>query len=245
MTGLLVSVTNAQEAALAVEAGVDLIDLKDPAAGSLGRLDPIRVAAALHAVGGRRPVSMALGELASWKSATPFELAPIAYAKIGLSEMKGVPDWRMRWCAAWSQLPAHVARVAVVYADHARANAPEPNQVIVEGFQFGCRTVLVDTFDKHGPALLEHLSPRQIRDFVRRAREMGLLVVLAGRLDCESMVRLLPLAPDYLAVRSAACVGGRRGSLCAARTRELVELVRGNGSARAQTGPVAAPGQAR
>ncbi|MEX0712176.1 MAG: (5-formylfuran-3-yl)methyl phosphate synthase, partial [Pirellulales bacterium] len=40
MTKLLVSVRSLAEARLALAAGVDLIDLKEPARGSLGALDP-------------------------------------------------------------------------------------------------------------------------------------------------------------------------------------------------------------
>jgi len=40
MTGLLASVRSAAEAALAVTAGADIVDAKEPSAGALGRVDP-------------------------------------------------------------------------------------------------------------------------------------------------------------------------------------------------------------
>ena len=55
MTRLLVSVRSAEEAADAVSAGADLIDVKEPSAGSLGAATPEVVAAVMEAVAGRRP----------------------------------------------------------------------------------------------------------------------------------------------------------------------------------------------
>ena len=63
MTRLLVSVRSADEARTALAAGVDLIDVKEPARGSLGAASPGVVADVVGAVAGRVPVSAALGEL--------------------------------------------------------------------------------------------------------------------------------------------------------------------------------------
>ena len=60
---LLVSVRDAAEAAAALAGGAALIDVKEPARGSLGRADAATIAAVVAAVGGRVPVSVALGEL--------------------------------------------------------------------------------------------------------------------------------------------------------------------------------------
>ncbi len=61
--GLLVSVRDAAEAAASLAGGADLIDVKEPARGPLGRADAATIAAVVQAVGGRVPVSAALGEL--------------------------------------------------------------------------------------------------------------------------------------------------------------------------------------
>ena len=61
--GLLVSVRNVTEALTALEAGADVIDVKEPTRGSLGAADSATLAAIAQAVGGRAPVTAALGEL--------------------------------------------------------------------------------------------------------------------------------------------------------------------------------------
>src|SRR5689334_14696969 len=85
MTKLLVSVRDAAEARDAVEAGADLIDVKEPQAVSLGAAAPQIVAEIIQAVAGRRPVSVALGELIDHRglaaAASPAK-SPLEYAKL-------------------------------------------------------------------------------------------------------------------------------------------------------------------
>src|SRR5437879_2488209 len=64
--GLLVSVRSSEEAAAALAGGAHVIDIKEPAHGSLGRADDQTVSAVLACVAGRRPVSAALGELVDY-----------------------------------------------------------------------------------------------------------------------------------------------------------------------------------
>jgi len=67
MTRLLVSVRDAAEARTAVEAGADLIDVKEPARGPLGAADVEVVERVVAEVAGRLPLSAALGELLAWR----------------------------------------------------------------------------------------------------------------------------------------------------------------------------------
>ena len=70
MTRLLVSVRSLDEARVALEAGVDLIDLKEPARGPLGAVDLEVVEAVSQFVASRVPTSTALGELIDWNPST-------------------------------------------------------------------------------------------------------------------------------------------------------------------------------
>ncbi len=62
-TRLLVSVRSAAEAQLAIQAGVDVIDVKDPTRGSLGNASPETWQEVLNLVGDAVPTSAACGEL--------------------------------------------------------------------------------------------------------------------------------------------------------------------------------------
>ena len=60
---LLVSVTTAQEAELAVAGGVDVVDVKNPAEGSLGAPAPAVIEAVRAVVPPGSPVSAAIGDM--------------------------------------------------------------------------------------------------------------------------------------------------------------------------------------
>src|SRR5262245_27316757 len=91
MSGLLVSVRSAAEAEVALAGGATLIDVKEPARGSLGRADDMTIAAVLHVVAGRRPVSAALGELVDKSSL--LRCSGLAFVKWGLAGAARL-DWR-------------------------------------------------------------------------------------------------------------------------------------------------------
>ncbi len=232
MPGLLVSVRDAAEAELALAAGVDLIDVKEPLAGPLGAADPAtigRVATAIaRAPASRRvPLSVALGELTEQATAPARQWpARIDFAKLGLAGCAALPDWRGRWASELESWPARMGRVAVVYADWRVAVAPPPADVLDLARELGCTAALVDTFDKSAGSLVEHWTPAEIREFIGAARQRGMLAVVGGGLARRNLGQIVRLEPDFIAVRGAACRGGRSGPLCRARLRRLVQLLR-------------------
>lgn len=217
MTRLLVSVRSAVEAADAVAAGADLIDVKEPSAGSLGAATPDMAAAVLDAVAGRRPTSIAMGELfdrPDWRAYSaklPSDRLP-QFVKFGLAGCAG-PDLLERWQSALAPLPVGVAPVGVIYADWQIAESPQPEAVLQCAKQLGCRAILIDTFDKRGPGLIGLWNDAELDRCVEAVRAAGLLIVLAGKIAAEQLDQLLPLAPDYIAVRGAVCRDDRQGRL--------------------------------
>jgi uncharacterized protein (UPF0264 family) len=244
MASLLVSVRDADEARDALEAGADLIDIKEPRAGPLGAATPETIEEIIRVVGGRCPLSVALGELADRITDCSNLIPPgVQFAKLGLARSVGrasQPDrslrvdanhsplaphlshpWRNRWQQALEQFPVGASPVAVVYADFKNAGAPHPEKVIDCGRQLGCRAMLIDTFDKRGPGLLGTLSIVEIERVIADARAANMLVVLGGQLTSGHLPELLPLAPDYIAVRGAVCRADRASRLDPARVRRF------------------------
>ena len=226
-TRLLVSVRDADEALVAVEAGVDLIDIKEPSHGSLGAARDSVVREVVAAVAGRLPVSMALGELVERDGAPAEVPGGIAFAKMGLAGMERQADWPRRWDEALAALAGEHANVAVAYADWREADAPPREEVLREGQRLGCRAALVDTWRKDGRSLVEHWDDAALRDFVAAANARGMLAVLAGSLRAADFPRVLRAKPDVVAVRGAACGGSRDSSLDRASVERLARLVRG------------------
>src|SRR5215472_5029815 len=107
MTQLLVSVRSASEVEAALRGGASVIDVKEPARGSLGRASDRTIAEVVCFVAGKRPVSAALGELAKslaveWPRANLF----LAYVKWGLAgyEDRGKRVWTRELSGAMRQL---------------------------------------------------------------------------------------------------------------------------------------------
>src|SRR5215472_8314671 len=97
MTFLLASVTGPEEAEIAVRHGADIVDLKDPARGAFGAVDPRAVAATVTTVARRRPVSAVTGELAMEpdtvvRAATTLVDAGVDYVKVALYPAPGRED---------------------------------------------------------------------------------------------------------------------------------------------------------
>jgi uncharacterized protein (UPF0264 family) len=225
MTALLVSVRDAREAQVALDAGVALIDVKEPRRGSLGAADLEQIVAVLAAVEGRAPVSAALGELLEEKCDSSRLPGKLQYAKLGLAGCAAIADWPQRWARTLAAMPPTIQKVAVVYADWRTATAPSPQQILELAVTEHCAAVLVDTFDKSRGGLLEHWPLVELAPFAAAVRKQELRLVLAGSLTEADVPMLLPLMPDYLAVRGAVCRAARTDSIDGRLVERLVRLV--------------------
>lgn len=229
---LLVSVRSVVEAEAALAGGADLVDVKNPVRGSLGRADDSVLASIIESVADRRPVSAALGELLDF-SELPAPFTDLAYLKWGLAGCRNYPRWRERADRLREQIEVgggHCQVVFAAYADWELAQSPPVEEVCAFACQGGS-VFLVDTFDKGpGPAgrprtLLDWLNLDELMALCQRCRESRVSIALAGSLGLKEIERLLPLQPDWIAVRGAACPRGRSSVLSAERVRRLRELL--------------------
>lgn len=211
---LLVSVRSADEAGVALEAGADLIDVKEPSRGPLGMAHHETVAAVLEVVNGRVPVSAALGE---WSEAIltaahwHLEL-PLTYVKWGLAGYKGGPGWGEDLLQTRRDVPAPVEVVATAYADWEKANSVPPAEVVKFAKRFRYRAFLLDTFHKDGRSLFDHMAVGEVAELIESLQRGGAIVALGGSLKPEQARLLGRVAPDYYAVRGSVCVAGKRDS---------------------------------
>lgn len=235
MSGLLVSVRSASEARIALDAGADVIDVKEPARGPLGAADLVTISEIAAAVETRAPLSVALGEMldvcghgyrAGEASILP-ELLPatVCFAKLGLAGGSRLNNWRQLWRSNLDRLPSHVAPVAVIYADWHAAGAPRPEEIVETAVLLNCSAVLVDTFCKDGCGLLSHCTVGELTKLAERVHAAGKMLVLAGSLNHDSIGRVLAVGPDLVAVRGAACEGSRVSSVSFERVQQLKHLL--------------------
>jgi uncharacterized protein (UPF0264 family) len=221
--GLLVSVRDAAEARAAVAGGATIIDVKEPLHGPLGRAAPHAAAEIAAGVGSRRPWTMACGELQ--EGVVPIhehvrlvvdllrgDALPPAAIKAGLANTSD-RDWPSLLRTFVASAPEGIEPVAVAYADWQRAGAPKPEELIASAVAAGCRLLLIDTYDKSAPGVMSSPGSGNVAGWIRAAQAAGLWVALAGRLTVESLPLARDLGPDVLAIRSAACLGGRFGAV--------------------------------
>jgi uncharacterized protein (UPF0264 family) len=223
MTRLLVSVRSADEALSALAGGAEIIDVKEPSGGSLGRADETVWRDVVEAMKVRPvPISVALGELLDPSPAINYPPG-IRFAKIGLAHALSI-DWRDRWSAWLRSLPSGLEAVAVAYVDQ-DSGSPPPEEILEFAAARGIRTLLLDTLDKSRGCLFDHCSFVWLRKFCLQVKEANLALALAGSLQKEHFPAALAIGPDIIAVRSAACIDGREGKVSASLVRVLCEIM--------------------
>lgn len=224
MTRLLVSVRSACEARAALAGGADIIDVKEPRRGSLGRTDVRVWRDVVSVVGNNAPVSVALGELREGDVAA-VDLAGVRFAKVGLAGCQSDPGWRDELRQFWQSLPPSVAPVAVIYADWRQAEASEPAAVLELAAECRVQYILVDTYVKTAGRLLDYWPLAALGRFAAQVLERNQKLVLAGSLTVASIAEVLHLQPWAIAVRGAVCRGGREGEVGAELVGELRQLL--------------------
>lgn len=183
-------------------AGADIIDIKDPARGALGAVEPQVMHAIVKSVAGRTMTSATIGDL-------PMEAPRIAHAVDSVMSA-GVDIIKVGVFA--DVIPAQILQlirhytndgcriVLVFFADLKPQLDDFP--VIAEAGVYG---VMLDTADKTKGSLRTILDDRLLKRFVGQAQAQGLLTGLAGSLKTADIRPLLQIRPDYLGFRSALC----------------------------------------
>ena len=205
---MLASVTNVDEALMALGAGVEMIDLKNPAAGALGALDHVLVKNIVQAIDHQGVVSATIGDLPMQSKlivdATQAMLrAGVDIVKIGFFGQ----SFHEQCLEALHDLAAKNKLIAVMFADES-PNLKLLHEIAKAGF-FG---VMLDTAHKNGKHLLNHMSIDQLSLFVKDAKVQGLEVGLAGSIQAIHVKELINIHPSYLGFRGALCEQSNRTS---------------------------------
>lgn len=218
---LMISVQDEIEAAAAWAAGADIIDVKNPAEGSLGAQPPGVITAVAKAVPATIPISASIGDVPNLPGTVALAglgaaVCGVRFVKVGLLGAR-TPDEAAGLLAALR--PAvrtaneTVELVACGYADAELVGSLDPLDLpeAASPFVAGC---LIDTAIKNGRGLFQCLADSAIALFIQRCHERGLFAALAGSLQPADLERARMLGADIVGVRSAACHGGfRRGRL--------------------------------
>lgn len=223
MTGMLASVNSVSEALLVLDAGVDIIDLKQPSAGALGALDIAVVKGIVAQCHGQRPISATIGDLPMqpervFNAVTAMAETGVDYIKIGFFP-EGDRLGTLEKLAVLAQ--QNIALIAVLFADQ------QPDFSLVSTLkQAGFKGVMLDTMDKANGPLTQVMGQTDIARFVTLAKGQQLICGLAGSLRVEDIAGLLPYQPDYLGFRGALCERHERvGSVAKAAVIQIKQAI--------------------
>ena len=202
MTGMLASVNSVAEALLVLSADVDIIDLKQPALGTLGALDIATVKQIVAGVDGRCLVSATIGDL-------PMQPDPVfnavkAMAETGVDYIKigffPGDDWHGTIKKLSALTEQNHALIAVLFAD------AQPDLGIISLLkEAGFAGVMLDTMDKQKGSLTQLMANMEIAQFISQVKARQLVCGLAGSLRLEDIPELMPYQADYLGFRGALC----------------------------------------
>ncbi|MDI4664175.1 (5-formylfuran-3-yl)methyl phosphate synthase [Xanthobacter autotrophicus] len=229
--GLLASVADLAEMEVALGAGADIVDLKNPAEGALGAWGeaPLRAAVArwraagcvtgLSATVGDQPLDAAILLAAARRTAA----TGVPLVKIGFPLPAEGPGAALAPVLdALAPLARETRLIAVLFADQRPDLAALPHFAAA-----GFHGVMLDTADKTAGGLLAHLGVERLAGFVAEAKAAGLLTGLAGSLKLEDIAPLAALKPHYLGFRGALCATGRTSALDPVRLARVREALKG------------------
>lgn len=222
MTAMLASVRSVEEANIALDAGVDILDLKEPDAGTLGAVDPALATEIAAMAKGRAITSSTIGDLhgdpqAIYDAAEATARTGVDIVKIGLFDNaeRGAVVARLGALAR-----ANRRLVAVLFADR---EAILDLRDLIASEWYG---VMLDTAGKSGGSLPQLLGQDVLKRFVSDARSGGMHCGFAGGLGPDDVPGLLELDPDHLGFRGALCEGhDRRQALNAAKVAAVRALI--------------------
>ena len=206
MTGMLASVKSLDEAMMVLAKNVDIIDLKEPALGSLGGLDIKLVKEIVDLIDGQCRVSATIGDL-------PMQPEQIFNAVSQMAET-GVNFIKIGFFAGGQQdkvieklepLTSRVNLIAVLFAD-TQPNFSLINMLLAAGF----KGIMLDTQDKTNGSLTQIMAKSEIERFVSHVKSSNTLCGLAGSLKVDDIPLLMPYQPDYLGFRGALCEQNER-----------------------------------
>jgi len=209
MTGMLASVNSLEEAVIALESKVDIIDLKQPAHGALGALDTETISQIVDHINHRCPISATIGDVPMQADGVMDAVTKIATTQVDFIKIGFFPG--DAWEATINKLATlpqqGLKLIAVLFADQ------QPDLQVLEELKAADFTgVMLDTMDKSRGSLTQVLPQSTLKEFVEKAKRQQMLCGLAGSLRKQDIPELLPLKPDYLGFRGAICQQHNRTS---------------------------------
>jgi uncharacterized protein (UPF0264 family) len=227
---LMISVVSAQEAREAMSSGAMLLDVKNPAEGSLGAQFP-RVIREIRGIATRKiEVSSAIGDMPHLPGTAALAALGAAvcgadYIKVGLHGQRSEAEAIALMRAVKEATGGYKTSViAAGYADYQRISALSPHCLPHVAQEAGVQGCLIDTAIKDGNTLFDYMTTEELTTLAQQAHSRGLLFGAAGALGEHQLSLLRVAGVDVVGLRTAVCRNGKRnGILDPIRVRNLLE----------------------
>ena len=227
---LMISVLSAAEALDAIAGGATILDIKNPAEGSLGAQPPEVIREIKKISAGKVAVSAAIGDMPNLPGTAALAALGAAacgadYIKVGLHGPGNESEALFLLKEIRKAVREYpVSIVAAGYADHARSGTMNPACLPRVAESAGIQGCLLDTNIKDGRTLFDFLDPQQLRAMAERIHAAGLFFGLAGSLREQDLSPARNLGADIVGMRTAVCRDNQRsGPLEEARVRRLLQ----------------------
>lgn len=207
MTQLLVSVTSIAEAQIALENGVDIIDLKDPAKGALGALPLNQIEAIVNFIDERKLLSATIGDLPMQPQLIFDSVGKLTNIKVDFIKIGFFPtdDYQATLDRLKTITAKGVKLVAVLFAEYQYSDT-----LIRSIQQAGFNGVMLDTAQKDGNTFMYYHSALTCKEFAKKVLEFGMSFGLAGSLQLQHVVGAKELNPTYIGFRGGVCEENKR-----------------------------------
>lgn len=213
---VLVSVRTVAEAELVLDAGVQLLDLKDPRHGALAMLDDDRTAqivAFARAYTASRPHAQTVCISATVGDVHPGHAALqrlMAYRiQLGVDVLKFPASIWAESDHGWLKHCDHHQVKCIAVMTPAEMQSADWQQQIQQCADKGYQGVMLDTQDKFTP-LLKALSSAQVHAFVREAKRLQLMVGLAGGMQLDNIQTVQNTGATFIGFRGGLCQNAAR-----------------------------------
>ena len=211
MTKLLISVTNIDEAQLALENGADIIDLKDPSRGALGALPLAQIKSVVDYVhretSGKLLTSATIGDLPMQAEMVVQQVTQLAATHVDIIKIGffSSDDYQQCLDALLKLTQNGFKLIAVLFAE-----ITYPTDLIKSIQQAGFIGVMLDTLQKNGLTLLDHYSLQQRHMFSKEVLALELSLGLAGSLQLQHIHLVKEMKPTYIGFRGGVCSQNQR-----------------------------------
>ena len=221
MSKVLGSIKDLSEAKLLLKTDIDIIDLKDPSNGALGRLSNDDINNIVKYVANKKLTSSTVGDLPNnieiiKKNVDEISSTNVNFIKIGV--------YKKEYIKTLCDIKSCKKLIAVFFADKF---LPTKDEILILK-NSGFSGVMIDTSNKNFGNLFDHVSDIEVHNFISNAKNLNLLTGIAGSINGSHIKQIMKLNPNYMGFRGALCEDKqmRNSKISADNVKNIVHLVK-------------------